>query len=260
MSQVTSESILTTKEIVEQAIKDYHAQILPYLNGSYPTPIANKFDKANMYSTDEQIVGRWIDGKPVYQKTFSGVLSAKIDESIAHNISNVDLCIEREGFVVYDNATIPFGFYNGDVYNNMFMRKTTFEFRHSRAYANCPYKITVLYTKTTDSAIEIGSDTDYSTTEKVIGTWIDGKPLYQKSYELQNFAMDGLYHIIDSTMTNISVKKREIINNTWYKSPSDYSGFIVTDVDSSGLKLMYCTSYSGTINFVITLQYTKTTD
>lgn len=31
-----------------------------------------------------------------------------------------------------------------------------------------------------------GSSHTYSTTEQVIGTWIDGKPLYQKSYELPN--------------------------------------------------------------------------
>ena len=36
------------------------------------------------------------------------------------------------------------------------------------------------FTKTTDSPIAIGSDTDYSTDEKIVGTWIDGKPLYQR--------------------------------------------------------------------------------
>ena len=43
MSNVTSQSELTTKEIVEQAISDYHNAILPYLakgnNGYSETPI-----------------------------------------------------------------------------------------------------------------------------------------------------------------------------------------------------------------------------
>lgn len=77
MSAVSSTSELTTKEIVEQAISDYHESILPYLNGQVPV-IANKFDKTNLYSTDEKIVGTWIDGKPLYQKTFTG-LSATIN-------------------------------------------------------------------------------------------------------------------------------------------------------------------------------------
>lgn len=103
------------------------------------------------YSTTEKVVGTWIDGKPIYQKTFSGVLStSSTEESIAHNISNVDLCIERKGFIVSNNFAIQFGFYNGSEYNNIFMDKTNLNFRHSRVYAGCPYKVTVLYTKTTD--------------------------------------------------------------------------------------------------------------
>lgn len=40
----------------------------------------------------------------------------------------------------------------------------------------------ILYTKSTDSAISIGVDTDYSTTEKIVGTWIDGKWIYQNTF------------------------------------------------------------------------------
>lgn len=67
MSQITSESVLTTKAIVEQAIKDYHKQILPYLNGEFPISVAERFAEENIYSTDEKIIGQWIDGKPLYQ-------------------------------------------------------------------------------------------------------------------------------------------------------------------------------------------------
>lgn len=42
--------------------KEFYARILPYLNGA----------GANDYSTEEKIVGSWIDGKPVYQKTITG--------------------------------------------------------------------------------------------------------------------------------------------------------------------------------------------
>lgn len=43
--------------------KEFYARILPYLNGA----------GANDYSTEEKIVGSWIDGKPVYQKTITGL-------------------------------------------------------------------------------------------------------------------------------------------------------------------------------------------
>ena len=39
--------------------------------------------------------------------------------------------------------------------------------------------VTIQYTKTTDTAISIGEATEYSTEEKVVGTWIDGKPVYE---------------------------------------------------------------------------------
>jgi hypothetical protein len=47
------------------------------------------------------------------------------------------------------------------------------------------YKVysTLKYTKTADTAISIGEATEYSTDEKVVGTWIDGKHVYQKTID-----------------------------------------------------------------------------
>ena len=45
------------------------------------------------YSTAEQVVGTWIDGKPLYQKTFSFTLTQNNRSSYGeypHNIANVD--------------------------------------------------------------------------------------------------------------------------------------------------------------------------
>lgn len=41
----------------------------PYLNGNVIS--GNMY--SDIYSTDEQIVGVWIDGKPLYKRTFSGL-------------------------------------------------------------------------------------------------------------------------------------------------------------------------------------------
>lgn len=47
------------------------------------------------YSTDEKIVGTWIDGKPVWQKTFAGNLTTDgAWNDFAHNISNLDEVID----------------------------------------------------------------------------------------------------------------------------------------------------------------------
>lgn len=60
------------------------------------------------YSTDEQIVGKWIDGKPIYKKTIyrSSLASGEID--ILHGISNLDLCIKLEAFeIAASHTTLP---------------------------------------------------------------------------------------------------------------------------------------------------------
>ena len=46
-------------------LKAYHEKILPYLGGN----IAMSTNNLDYYSTDEKVVGVWLDGKPLYQKT-----------------------------------------------------------------------------------------------------------------------------------------------------------------------------------------------
>ena len=53
---------------------------------------AGKDGSANqIYSTDEQVIGKWIDGKPRYRKTmqFSGLHSG--ENNIAHGIADADI-------------------------------------------------------------------------------------------------------------------------------------------------------------------------
>jgi len=52
---------LTDDQITAKNFRDFYMQILPYLGKGGSGGIN--------YSTDEQIIGTWIDGKPIYQKT-----------------------------------------------------------------------------------------------------------------------------------------------------------------------------------------------
>ena len=179
---------LTNDQITAKNFKEFYKAIRPYLNGSFPTPIANKFDKANMYSTDEQIVGRWIDGKPLYQKTFTiSSMQKNGYEDVLTGIDHVQTISKSyrrmQGAVDADDF-----WYNSGAFVNV--RAVAMDNGVLRI-TNCSSEstltditITAQYTKTTDTAMDIGSDTDYSTTEKIIGTWIDGKPLYQVTVEL----------------------------------------------------------------------------
>lgn len=44
-----------------------------------------------IYSTDEQVIGEWIDGSTLYQKTIDfGALPNNTSKSVNHNISNLN--------------------------------------------------------------------------------------------------------------------------------------------------------------------------
>lgn len=172
--------------VTEERLAQFYQQILPYLGGM-PDILANKFSKADLYSTDEKLIGRWIDGKPLYQKVITGLSvvltwsSQKRGEgSMPATISDISQFVD----------CIFYASNNGKYIGSIGEASGTWSL-----LSNDPITVTKMllkYTKTTDSAVEIGSDTDYSTTEKIVGTWIDGKPLYQKTVATtQSFSLSA---------------------------------------------------------------------
>ena len=57
------------------------------------------------YSLEEQLVGYWIDGKPIYQKTIEfGELPNNTTKSLNHGISNLKRVIRIDGYA-YNSST-----------------------------------------------------------------------------------------------------------------------------------------------------------
>ena len=146
-----------------------------------------------IYTEEEREIGVWLDNKPLYQKTVDcGYLPNNSTISIDHNISNLDMYCHSKIFVVNDvgsstelcytaGANDDMGYYLTPTKINIVTKsdRTTW-----RAYA------TIQYTKTTDVAGSGEYNTlaipnvHYSTDEQVIGTWVDGRTLYQKTWHL----------------------------------------------------------------------------
>lgn len=58
-----------------------------------------KIEGKDIYSTDEKIIGYWIDNKPLYQKTINlGEFPNKTTKSVLYNIENVDSIWISDGF------------------------------------------------------------------------------------------------------------------------------------------------------------------
>ena len=105
-----------------------------------------------IYDTEEQIVGCWIDNKPVYQIVTSKEIE-NIDTLIYEKILNSDEAneVEKIKILQYTKTTDEPGSFD-------------------------PRKLpnTVLYMNTDFSNIY------YEDKEKIVGCWINGKPIYQR--------------------------------------------------------------------------------
>lgn len=107
----------------------------------------------------------------------------------------------------------------------------------------------------------------YSTEETVIGTWIDGRPLYQKtfsvSHSLQNASL-SVSNLITSSVIKIvqgyGVFEFADLNNI-YNVPYAYNGQFLT-IRQNGDDIQFVSYFNGkqTGTATITLKYIKTTD
>ena len=77
--------------VIKQDLADFYGEILPYLGGMSEI-LANKFAKGAMYSTEEQVVGEWLDGKILYGKILDcgAIPSGAVNGYVMATLSEVD--------------------------------------------------------------------------------------------------------------------------------------------------------------------------
>ena len=293
------------KVVTKQDLADFYEGIFPYLGGM-PEVLANKFSRSDIFSTDEKMIGQWTDGKPIYQKTITGQLfplsswntaiEANYSCSYIHNISNIDYIVNISGFAYWSGDNTHYIIMGNNCDTRMDCTKTVLKLLVPKTgtispytdYASAIYNITIQYTKTTDSATSIGVDTDYSTTEKIIGTWIDGKPLYQKvltgTVPTCSTNATGVTSLVSVGATvdsyiKVSCMSKSATSNSYMDSATYFPDYpIGTENKYVGLRLFaYPNNASTTANknkvaivnsstannnatYALVIQYTKTTD
>ena len=105
------------------------------------------------YTTTEQVVGTWINGKPVYRVVLSGNISSTTGTYVptkTYNASTVDV-ISCTGKLVNDqNQYMQLGCYlNSSNYSGWFMSASAMTIFFPSAYNNGSYTIVIEYTKKT---------------------------------------------------------------------------------------------------------------
>ena len=130
---------------------DFEIPVTPSINVDGET-IYTK-GQNEVYSTAEQRIGTWIDGKPIYRQVIQGTTASSNLSTAIGSISNLGTIVNIRGYIVSASASqsIPINFvYNTEQnagyreHNNILIRT------NSSDYQSKPCYVIVEYTKTTD--------------------------------------------------------------------------------------------------------------
>lgn len=102
---------------------------------------------------------------------------------------------------------------------------------------------------------------NYSTSERRVGTWIDGKPLYEKTF---TFITDSnIYYIPNTTYI------KHLINISGYANKENYDFYIpysdgtddisIAYIETNGIRI-FTTNYFNGAEYILNVQYTKSSD
>jgi hypothetical protein len=258
-----------------------------------------KIPRESIYSTTEKVVGCWTDGRPVYQKTITSTLptptsdgvdatgTVSIGASIATLVSLNLMAKKSEGTTICVNETAildgngrcvrVYGFTNagGSDANKVSI------VNNKASWGGITCYITVQYTKTTDSAnsFKYGDPNEYSTTEKIVGTWVDGKTLYQKTIAIttpttsDNGVIANADFAIGSTVVSVAkfwgyFKKDGMYYNMFDGSPNTaqpatymrlrvLSNSWTTSSERNKIRITNTTPTWNACSGYVTIQYTK---
>lgn len=246
-----------------------------------------KIPRESIYSTSEKVVGCWTDGRPVYQKTFIGTMpTVTTDGSFVHGFvsvgssvnefihlnammkttNNLFAPLERDsntlnGLVQAYVSGLGNSYTTSSDRNKIRITNSAVNFSGYTVY------ITAQYTKTTDSAnsFNYGDPNEYSTTEKIVGTWVDGKTLYQKTIScgaLPNNTVKSVAHNISNLNKVIEISGYSVNPNA---SPKTYTPInvsnqywsIYTSVTPTNIQILTNSDLSGQTETYVTIKYTK---
>lgn len=233
-----------------------------------------------IYSTDEREIGVWTDGKPLYQITYD-ISSITTSNSNLIDITNLDVAtvVGIDGVIkgseisypeiIYDSSSSHFVLFISKSGNNMYIRGRA---KVGTGTISNDAFVTIQYTKTTDqpgSGIWTPSGAlavHYSTNEHVVGTWTDGKPLYEITVEdtlsVSTSPRDLLIiGLTDKQVRNIvsctaRVSDTFVLDNG-YNDGSNWK--FMAYLDGGNLR-GYAAWGSDPLTVSLTFQYTKTTD
>lgn len=240
-----------------------------------------------IYSTEEREIGVWADGRPWYQKTLHIIpenpVPSKTDTSIP--LTGLSADAEILGFIsVFGGYNGPNSYVSGWRMFTFDRTSTDYSVTAIRGYSKSSiivwpgndfsdfttvdnrfreFYITVQYTKTTDTP---GSGQwtpqgvpahHYSTDEQVIGTWIDGSTLYEKTIDIAQYSVTAE----DTQFTNlVAIANIDfLVSAEIHKLPPNVGQLLRFNVSNDYIQVASKTTInlSAFGNLPVTFRYTK---
>lgn len=130
-----------------------------YSTSTTDTYSCNYLNKSFDYSTDERVVGVWVNGKPLYEKTIvTNQDISRTNYTVAHNIQNIECVFVENAFLfsVNDGISYPLNIilYNSHTTTDTLairVDRTNITFWMQTSWGvHWDKYITLRYTKTTD--------------------------------------------------------------------------------------------------------------
>lgn len=286
-----------TEVVTKAELAEFYTKIYPWLGTNNPST-TGAIDKAYMFSTDEKLIGQWIDGKPLYQKVvqLNPVTASSAAVSTPHGISNLGDVVELRGiwhanhqwFMTLPRAESSIKGAKATNTIDMYAGPEYIMIAVGEAFGTMTGAWAIIrYTKSTDTAVSIGNENNYSTGETIVGTWIDGKPLYQRTIIIDNPAFTGgdrtrvyeKYWALNTSVdipVSVDCMEMQKTLNKWGRLPLSYSTDGDTNLRTMWIYLVFngntATSnpnsigicWNGDLSWIAklmyTIKYTKTTD
>ena len=220
------------------------------------------------YSTEERQVGSWVDGKPLYQRSYAFSENIPSGQTVAiGTLSGYDNVISAKGWL---NESGVYYFIN-----DMSARIKINSNGQLQIYVTSPWNgsgyVTIQYTKTADTP---GSGSwspsgvpavHHSTTEQVIGTWINGKPLYRKTvvFNTGTVASNIDFNISSYMPANCVVHDASFTIDFTYGGNAHHGvnwGGSYIEIDGVHYLSFTIGAASYDKHIELTIEYTKTTD
>lgn len=214
-------------------------------------PYSGFTEPSSIYTTEEREVGVWIDGKPVYERVFdlgadTAISYTSWTEIDANYPTNCQLLIHVDALT--SGGTYASGISVGRKANGKF------EMQSGRnGYDQAVRYFTIQYTKTTDvpGSGKYAPDGSvmhhYSTDEHVIGTWINGKTLYEKTiYYTSSVGQSDSDKIIDNTILHgVNCNVVDVQGTQSYGYMSDQMPNNTSDPEPLSQSSLYLPYYGG---------------